>query len=468
MAEPTFSNVKTLLPLDSNFTDQSNQSAFTTTGGSVSISTATKKYGAGSAEFPSGSYVSLKAAEFGFDFLFDATAAFTLQMWVNPDAIGSTQTLFYSGGIWFGINASGELELAGDNGGSVVSATSTGTISAGAFTYVELSRDSSGDWRIFLGGTLEATQSESGNVSTAQVSYIGQATLSGSDRNFVGFIDDVRLTDGETLNTATYTPPTEAHATGAPTFNAYLNGGIEAFGLLGIPQGEVSQYVNPDVRLSSPTMLGAPSAVSLRAEAVSARVSVPSILGAPRLALENDFSLLVTDPTALYVLKITGEPEIETPISSWQSTIQSARASFLQVVIPAYTPYAEELALRQADQQMIVFRRITVNEETADTEIARAGMDTIQFADGSRRSTATIQGYTPAFDGGTSGKTVVLENVRTAFTTVGGAQRVRCDINWLLRPGQTVANGGDTFEAQYINYFVPSIGDSYMDVGDRG
>jgi hypothetical protein len=137
-------------------------------------------------------------------------------------------------------------------------------------------------------------------------------------------------------------------------------------------------------------------------------------------------------------------------------------------VIPSYTPYAADIAIRQAFGQMAIYRRLTVNGETIDSEIARAGIDTVQLADGPRRSTATLQGYAAEFNGALSSKIVTLKGVRSAFSTVSGAQRVRCDIDWLLRPGNTVQNGSDSFVAQYINYFVPSIGDAYMDVGDRG
>jgi hypothetical protein len=467
MAEPTFANIAALLPFDeASISDAGDQSAHITLTGLAGTSATQAKFGARSLRIPSGDSLSIQVAEFSFFDVFDPTGQFTFQAWVRPDAIGSAQTILYVSGFWFGINASGELELVGDNSGTVVSATSTGTLSAaGSFYYVEINRDASGDWRIFLDGTLEATASESGNVTSgAQVVTIGLAPFSGSDRPFEGYIDDLRLTEGETLNTASYTAPTSAHSTGTPTSSAYLSVPTP----LGTPQPLMLVAENISARASVPSPLKTPSLLALRAEAVALYMSVPTPLGAPAYSVENDFSSLVTDPTAQYVLKITGSPPLEVPISSWQSTVQLANASFLQVVIPSYTPYAEEIAARQANSDMVIYRRLSVGGEVFDTEIARSGLDTIQMADGPRRSTMTIQGYTSAFDGTAPAKTVALQNVRTAFQTVGGASRVRADIDWLLRPGQTVQHGSNTFTAQYINYFVPSVGDAYMDVGERG
>ncbi len=59
----------------------------------------------------------------------------------------------------------------------------------------------------------------------------------------------------------------------------------------------------------------------------------------------------------------------------------------------------------------------------------------------------------------------VLREVRAIFTQASGL-RVRCGVDWLLRPAQLASVDGVPFVVAYINYYV-SDGDQYMDVGER-
>lgn len=60
-----------------------------------------------------------------------------------------------------------------------------------------------------------------------------------------------------------------------------------------------------------------------------------------------------------------------------------------------------------------------------------------------------------------------MTGLRSIYTTSTGKTRARCDIDWFLRPGDTAVVDGENVTVSYINYYVPSIGDAYMDIGDR-
>jgi len=277
-----------------------------------------------------------------------------------------------------------------------------------------------------------------------------------------------------------------------PYYAAEPRTGSDVRGELSSPIGAVASTVtvaNPyQIRTSLSTPLGAAEATvtvpvglqgqfttplgaleaTLTAPSALARCALSSPLGAVSSVTLNDFSAVVTDPTARYVMRITGDPVVEIPISSWQATVQGDRQSFLQAVVPAASDYADILSARQGTAEMVIYRQTTIAGLSVESEMARASLDTIQIDQGPTRYTATLRGYTAAFSGPVSGSTVTLTGLRSVSQTVGGAIRVRADIDWNLRPGQTATDGGLSFTVGYINYFVPSTGDSYMDAGSRG
>lgn len=58
-----------------------------------------------------------------------------------------------------------------------------------------------------------------------------------------------------------------------------------------------------------------------------------------------------------------------------------------------------------------------------------------------------------------------LRDVRLITSSSGGT-RVRCAIDWLLRPAQRAAVDGDEFVVAYINWYANGD-DEFMDVGSR-
>jgi hypothetical protein len=477
--DPAWSNVTTLLDFDDpagdfgEIADQSAEDADWTINANALLSAGQTKFGAQSCRFNSGGELSYGVPGFPPPpttppTLFDVAGSFTLQMWVRADAISGTQTLIDSGGLLVTINSSGNVVLEGEDGsGSVVTVTSSGTLSATTWHYVEINRDSSGDWRVFIDGTAGAAVSETGTVTSSEIVRIG-TSASGS---FVGHIDDLRITDGETLNTSNYTAPTSAHPIGAVGRDLY----VSASSPLG-SVGPVMLHAEPvSVRVSGSSPLGIAQLSALVAEARSVDIAAPSPLGGARPLVLNDFGQLITDPVERYTLTVTADPEssvdepLHLPISSWQATLQTERANFLQVVIPNAAPYMFDLSTRIGSQEFIVFRETTIGGINVRSEMARASLDTVQLQEGATTGTATLRGYTEAFAGSPDElRTIVLTGVRTRTQDLLATARVRCDIDWFLRPGQEVTDATIIFTADYINYFVPSEGDSYMDVGTRG
>ena len=56
--------------------------------------------------------------------------------------------------------------------------------------------------------------------------------------------------------------------------------------------------------------------------------------------------------------------------------------------------------------------------------------------------------------------------VKAASVLACGRRRVRCDIDFFLKPGMTVIAEDQTFVAGFINYYVSEV-DQFCEIGER-
>ena len=209
-----------------------------------------------------------------------------------------------------------------------------------------------------------------------------------------------------------------------------------------------------------------------------AQVSAPGPLDAMACAgyVWHDFSDVVGDEEAqFYVVDfelIAGT--VRVPMSSWQATIQSGRSSYVQVVIPASTAYFSTLETAVTEgADMVIYKGVRLhNGDSVLQELARGPTETVRFDQGPFRATATVSGYADAFVPAVSPPAITdrtLQHVRSVSSGSGGDTRVRCAIDWFLRPGYlaiVTGTGAREFTVDYVNYYVNER-DAYMDVGER-
>lgn len=198
-------------------------------------------------------------------------------------------------------------------------------------------------------------------------------------------------------------------------------------------------------------------------------LALSTLLSAPSLLAFNDFSGQLGDATSVYVADlITPTGTVRVPISSWQATLRTGAASYVQAVIPACAPWVTDI---NAATQLVISRRaILPNGSALDYEMARTPLESIQFDLGPRRYTCTISGYTTAFAVVESPDATYdryLNGVRSDSSNGSSGRRVRCAVDWLLRPGQRAWVNGTSFVVGFINYYSPPGWDSYMDVGEQ-
>ena len=321
------------------------------------------------------------------------------------------------------------------------------------------------------------------------------AGLSGANQ-LNGYIDEFRVTKGVGRYNSNFTPPTEPFPgkTKAVVSDAGPLGSINALlyiepkaivldsGPLGQPQilGQQSlayasapSMLGPEqvlawhlfARADVPTMLGDANPLAWH---LFARADVPSMLGEANPLATHDFTSVIGDATTYYVMDLTTPSGVvRVPISSWQATLQSGLSNYVQCVVPAVSAYVSAI---NAATQFKISRLVDVPGLASPLtyEMATAPVQTTTFDQGPFRYTCTISGYSSGFAPNETPNAAynrIMQGIRSISINQGGT-RVRCSIDWLLRPSQRVFASSEEFVVSYINYYVGE-GDAYMEVGER-
>lgn len=219
------------------------------------------------------------------------------------------------------------------------------------------------------------------------------------------------------------------------------------------------------VRVDVPGPLGQPFLLALVPTVATA--SAPSVLGAAGVLAYHDFTAGLGHAVARYVMDlVVPSGLVRVPISSWQATLQQGRSNYVQCVVPAVADWVS--AIDVATEFVVSRRAELADGSVIEYEMTRAPLGEARFDRGAMRYTGTLSGYSPGFAVDEVSDPVtdrVLAAVRSVSSGAGG-RRVRCAVDWLLRPGQRAVVDGEPFTAAYINYYVGE-GDAYMDVGER-
>lgn len=189
-------------------------------------------------------------------------------------------------------------------------------------------------------------------------------------------------------------------------------------------------------------------------------------LGAASALALHDFTGQLGDALSYFVLDLVSEvATVRVPMSSWQATLQTGSSNYVQCVVPACEPWLD--VLNAATEFVISRTAVLATGAVVEYVMARTPAEQLQFSHGPQRYTCTLSGYSDAF-GEVADPSAAFDRVLTVVRSVSsgsGGLRVRCAMDWLLRPGQRAFVQGTPFVARFINYYAPSNFDAYMDVG---
>ncbi len=175
--------------------------------GNAKISTAEKKYNSGSISLTNGSG-DYCLVPYNPIYTF-GTGDFTIEAWVYRTDTGVQRAIVdnsagQSNRILFYITSNNKLNMFD---GTNTWLSSTNTVTANQWVHVAVAR-ASGTTKLFINGTQEASTSDSRNYIQGAVGlHIGRQN-GATVNDFMGYIDDFRITRGYARYTATFTPPT--------------------------------------------------------------------------------------------------------------------------------------------------------------------------------------------------------------------------------------------------------------------
>ena len=186
-------------------------------------------------------------------------------------------------------------------------------------------------------------------------------------------------------------------------------------------------------------------------------------LGGARATAVHDFSYKFGDVVTHYVMDLY-PGAVRVPIS-WQATLQTG-ASYVGSRDPGIADRSTRSTMPQSSS---ITRAADTSVGRIEYEMARAPLEQISMAEARRTTPPHWCGYSTAFAENEEPDAAydrTLTGIRST-TTGTAATRVRCAIDWLLRPGQRAYyDEGASFVVSHINYYVPATGDAYMDVGE--
>lgn len=186
--------------------------------GNAQVSTTQAKWGTTSLYCPAtnGNYFISPPNQQNFLF---GTGNFTVEAWIYPTAFTNTATGLIGYGLSGGyvdwnleINTSGTVLYIDNDAGRF---SSSSNLSTNAWTHIAIVRTNTAV-TMYFNGTSVGSYSTINNISGSSTSarlYVGTGAQAPGSRQFIGYIDDPRITKGYARYTANFTAPTAAFGT---------------------------------------------------------------------------------------------------------------------------------------------------------------------------------------------------------------------------------------------------------------
>ena len=192
------------------FVDSSNNNFSLTVNDTAQVDTAVKKYGTGSIYLPTQASAVIVPSSSELVF---GTDDFCIEAWVYMQGGDSQRAIFgnltnsAAGQASFSIlSSSGVLRFTGY---SLIHITGSTAITSNQWVHVAVSREGT-TMRLFVNGVLDATATNSTDFNQQNSFYVSRFGSGFDSGDFIGYIDDLRVTTGSARYVESFSPPNEA------------------------------------------------------------------------------------------------------------------------------------------------------------------------------------------------------------------------------------------------------------------
>ena len=179
----------------------------------------------------------------------------------------------------------------------------------------------------------------------------------------------------------------------------------------------------------------------------------------------EDLDITADNSQLIYTFTLTGDPDIEIPISSFQGNLRSGANTYLSVVIPGLDQ-AFEISNRATGQMVIKAKFFVRGIFRQQVEIARVNLSSIRIDKGPFSKSITLTGYRQETY---APKTIELTDPTYMVLNAGNSRFRFARPDLTLAPGDTVIVGDYTITANVISYYV-AVSNGYaetrMEVSD--
>jgi len=139
-------------------------------------------------------------------------------------------------------------------------------------------------------------------------------------------------------------------------------------------------------------------------------------------------------------------PDIEIPISSFQTRLRQSEPTYLSVVIPDVYIYASAVTARSHGQMVVEMAYLLDGIESVREEICRVDLERIDIYEGAKNQSISLSGHATE----TYATKITALTGASYYNLSGGLRRYRCAMDPYLRPGDTVRVNGEEFTAGSI------------------
>lgn len=161
----------------------------------------------------------------------------------------------------------------------------------------------------------------------------------------------------------------------------------------------------------------------------------------------------------VYRCILTGEEDDTTdlilPIKSFQARLRSGTPTYCGVVVPDIDSYIDDIKDRLNGQLVVSIGQKWFSGNVNWKELVRVNFEDLSYNKGGRNSSAQLSGHITTTS--SSSNTVAAIGVQVESLQKDGKHRIRCEVDWNVRPGDTITWNDDN-DSMIVGLITIAVG----------